>query len=178
MVRRESVAWSQESGVRRRRCFFCRLDISLRIKHHSGFTLLEILVVLILVALASSLAYVSVGRDAHRRQERTFARQLAALCQSARQRAIATGRVVTVRIEPDTRRCRIDESTEALEIPKRLGIEGDGILVNEQGWHIIRFFPDGSSSGGVLSVTRPEAAALEFRIDQLTGLVMPVKARS
>lgn len=113
-----------------------------------GFTLVELLVVLTLLALASAVVLprfmASAGPSA-----RSQAAGVASVLRDARQRAIATARPVSV---------PIDVSLIAASGP-------DGRTLRE-----IIFFPDGSSSGGSLVVELRQRRAV-VDIDDLTGAV-------
>ena len=64
----------------------------MKFNSEKGFTLAEILVVIILLALAGSLVFVSVGKSMAGRQNKAFARDMVFLCKKAR-RTDPTGQV-------------------------------------------------------------------------------------
>ena len=68
-----------------------------------GFTLLELLAVILILGLVTSLAFPTIGGQS-RRQLRAQARQLAADLELARQRSVVTG--VTHRVQIDLERAR------------------------------------------------------------------------
>ncbi len=113
-----------------------------------GFTLVELLVVLTLLALASAMVLprfvASTGPTA-----RSQAAVLASTLRDARRQAVASAKPVSV---------PIDRLQVAAQGP-------DGRPLPQ-----ILFFPDGSSSGGVLTVVvRDQRAVVE--VDDLTGAV-------
>lgn len=95
-----------------------------------GFTLLEVLVVLVVLGLALAVAVPRGGRRAG--EPEATARALAAELERARGRAIDAARV-----EP------VDPAALARLLPAGLGLAQDGPAP-------LRFFPDGSASGAVL----------------------------
>lgn len=66
----------------------------------SGFTLLEILVVIALIALASTIIVGNMG-DVIRTTSESFARQAATLIRSARDHALLSGKLVRIRFDLD-----------------------------------------------------------------------------
>ena len=111
-----------------------------------GFTLVELLVVITLLALASALVLPrfvsSAGPSA-----RSEAAMVASKLRDARLQAIATAQPIAVSIDP-----------------RRIAAIGpDGRPLPE-----ILFFPDGSSSGGVLVVELQQRRAV-VEVDDLTG---------
>lgn len=67
----------------------------------SGFTLIEMIVVIVVVLVVSGLAISLAAPDNNARRLRESARQVQAMLQGARAKAIETGRPVGVLIEPD-----------------------------------------------------------------------------
>ncbi|RLB11186.1 MAG: hypothetical protein DRG63_13190, partial [Deltaproteobacteria bacterium] len=77
-------------------------------------------------------------------------------------------------ISSDERKCWVDNQ-EPIDIPLQMRVEGEGVQELEQGIFGIRFFPDGSSSGGSLFLSRGGDLLYAFRVDLLTGLIMPIE---
>jgi len=140
----------------------------------NGFTLLELVVVLVLLGILSSLVFVNVGTSAAKKKRKLFARELVGLCHKARRIAAGRGVISTVYISSDQRRCWIDQE-EPLTIPVEMRIEGEGILELGQGIFGIRFFPDGSSSGGSLFLSAGNTVLYAFHVDVVTGLLSDIK---
>ncbi|HUC69304.1 MAG TPA: GspH/FimT family pseudopilin [Stellaceae bacterium] len=134
-----------------------------------GFTLIELLVVLTISALLFGLT-IELARGP---QPRTLlpatARQVASAFRAAREQAITQDRLEVVMVDvasgawvaPGAVRRHLPRGVRAVLFTEDTDTDGD-----ERG--LIRFYPDGSSSGGGLSI---EAGGLRYDIlvDWLTG---------
>ena len=140
-------------------------------RRQGGFTLIEILVVMLLFALAGTLVFTSVGKSRTERRNRDFARELTGLCQKARRQAVGGKRPVRVRISEPRRRCWIEGGKSPVAIPAAIRIEAEGGGAMEEEAFVFAFYPDGSSDGVTLLLTAEEGFAMNLRIDMLTGLV-------
>jgi len=127
------------------------------LKSGKAFTLLELLVVLFLMALASSLAIPRLG-SLLPQPPRDFPSRIKLFLETARQRAVLEGQAYLVVIDPEKRRFCLKkalssgktfpQTEEAVPIPEEIEIRGKdllSILKKEKG---ILFFPEGISSGG------------------------------
>ncbi|UEM24404.1 GspH/FimT family pseudopilin (plasmid) [Skermanella mucosa] len=141
----------------------------------NGFTLLEMLVVLAIMALVAALALPDLGRLAPSLRQRAAAGELAAALRDARGQAIRSNdeTVLTLDIgsgtyalsyRPDTRQLG------AFDFFMRTAIqETEGDRVGS-----IRFFPDGSSTGGRISLSSGRSSHT-VTVDWLTGHVRIVE---
>ncbi len=77
------------------------LQTESRAQNRSGFTLVEMIVVIVVVLTVSGLAIGFLAPDNDSRRIREAARQISGMMQSARAKAIEIGRPVGVMIEPD-----------------------------------------------------------------------------
>jgi general secretion pathway protein H len=143
-----------------------------------GFTLLEIIVVMILVAVASSLVFVSVGKSIGKKKDKAFAEDMVSLCKEARFRAIDKGVPAAILISSGERRCWIGGTEKSLEIPEEMLIEGEGVALFQEGVYAVHFYPDGSSSGGELTLSVFGRLVYAFKIDRLTGLISRVEGHA
>ena len=126
-----------------------------------GFTLIELVVVIMLLAVVTALAASAVSRGLPGQQLRRASREIAAELRYTRARAIATGRpqvfVFDTRTRawrgPDRRHGQVPASVLVIATGARSEQEGDGTAV-------VRFFPEGAATGGrfVLSAQRPGKA--------------------
>lgn len=140
----------------------------------SGFTLVELLVVMAVMAVSFALIFATVGSGLGRKQDRRFAAELAALLGRARHQAMAAGTPVAVVFSEESRRCWITEPGEgSVDIPRELEIRAVGLLREEDVLYLF-FYPDGASSGAELAVARGRAVFSRIRVDPLTGLALPV----
>ncbi|MCG8441013.1 MAG: GspH/FimT family pseudopilin [Caulobacterales bacterium] len=141
-------------------------------RRSAGYTLLEILAAMAVVALiAASLPMLASGRGAG--VEET-AREVAAVLRQARSEAIRAARPTSVVFDLDAR---------AFGPPGRMRAWPDTIAVEVTSAHeartgaeqAITFFPDGGATGGLVRLTRerPDGAAetVEIGVRWLTGAV-------
>ncbi len=147
----------------------------MRFSSKKGFTLVEILVVIILLALAGSLVFVSVGKSMATKQNKAFSRQMLSFCKKARRMAVDHGVPTALNISSAQRRCWVDNSKKSLEIPEQMLIEGEGISQLNEDLYTIRFYPDGSSDGGELALSVAGQTVYAFRVDMLTGILSRVE---
>jgi general secretion pathway protein H len=136
-----------------------------------GVTLIEILVVMVLIAVSGSLIYLSVGRSAEQKQGKIFAREMAGLVKKARGTSLAFSRPVAFYISSLDRICWVEGGAASLKIPEIVLIQEQGIAHVDADVYGIYFYPDGSSSGGELTLSANGEIFSVLRVDMLTGLV-------
>ena len=152
-----------------------------------GFTLLEIIVVMLIISISGSLVFMSLGKGAGKKEIKIFAGKMASLCRRARMTALASSTPVMFIISPINRQCWIsrkdNEQSDTingqnnngkayiLPIPGRVFIEASGLTKQDNGLYKIIFYPDGSSSGGDLSIGAENKPVFFCRIDLLTGII-------
>ena len=141
----------------------------------TGFTLFEILAVMVLLALAGSLVFVSTGKTMAGNRNRAFAREMVSLCKTARRIALDDGVPTAFNISSDQRRCWVGDRDRSLEIPEEMLVEGEGIAQLNEDVYIIRFYPDGSSDGGTLTLSISGKTVYAFRIDRITGMLTRIE---
>jgi general secretion pathway protein H len=141
-----------------------------------GFTLIEMLVVLTLVAAMVAIGAAAMGRALPGQRLQHASRELAAQLRYTRARALATGQSQLFTLDANTREWRAGESRNG-QLPKDITIVATGAR-NEQdrpGVAAVRFFPEGAATGGrfVLSTGR---AAWQVDVQWLTGEVTLARA--
>lgn len=92
------------------------------------------------------------------------------LLSSARYLAIRNGGTADVLINPQTREITLGEKVQALPDSLQLEVLGSREL-NRDGAGIIRFYPDGGSSGGYVNLTHENGMAVQVQVDWLLGRV-------
>src|SRR5204862_8155364 len=134
-----------------------------------GFTLLELIVSLLVIALAMGIVIPAVGRGTEALRGRSEVAAFAAMLRHARDQAITTRRGHAVVIDPAGHRARIlavpDEVRQTRALPADLEIEA----IPPQAL-TVRFDPNGVSSGGEF---RLATKSIRYRVtvDPLTGRV-------
>jgi general secretion pathway protein H len=129
-----------------------------------GFTLIEIIVVLVILGLILGIVVARGPLHSRRLDLDGAARQLAGALRLARSQAIAQNRTVSVLVAADAYRLD-NQAAQALPVG-----------VNLTGNSAIAFAPDGSSSGGVLEL-RSGDRQVDVGVEWLTGRVRVVDGR-
>lgn len=134
-----------------------------------GFTLLELVVTLMILALAAALVMPAVGRGTDAIRTRAEVARFSAMLRHAREQAIATQRPHTVAVDPAahlvTIRAGADEVRETRALPAHLSVQAVPPPALS-----VRFEPHGVSTGGDFRVG---AGSIRYRVtvDPLTGRV-------
>lgn len=134
-----------------------------------GFTLIELLLVLAIAAALAALVGLSGPPLLQGMELRSTALGWHGLMREARSQAVRDGRERVVEIDVERRLARLG-NREPLGLPAgvRLHVVVAGEEVGERG-AAIRFFPDGSATGGVILLSRESGAARSIHVDWLTG---------
>lgn len=141
-----------------------------------GVSLLEMLLVVALIAVAGMLAAMVLTGGLDGMRLRSSSKEIAAQLRYARAQAIATGQPQLFVIDPARRHWQGPNQRQG-DIPRSLGVEFTGAREAQAraGEGGILFFPDGASTGGRVQLSAKRAA---WRIDVawLTGEVRLVRA--
>lgn len=137
----------------------------------AGFTLLEMIVVLAIIGLALALVVPNIGQGPGRYAVASTARDIAGALRLARDRAITQDRTVQFIAEQSAFSVNGDGDLQRVPRGIALGVVGAEREEEPNGrTDTIRFFPDGSSSGGRIDVTGA-AAHYSVSIEWLNGNV-------
>jgi general secretion pathway protein H len=136
-----------------------------------GFTLLELIVVLVIIAICGSLVFVNVGKSIATRKNKSFAYEMISLCKTARRLAIDRGAPVAFYISSDERRCWIENARGDIKVPEGMLIEGERVSAFDEGVYGIEFYPDGSASGGELTLSVGGNILCTIKVDLITGTI-------
>ena len=132
-----------------------------------GFTLIEMMAVMLIIAMVAALV-VTMTPGTGRAQLKALALETAALFRRERLGAILSGRSRRVSIDGQLRSL-IGDGGDVVPIPHDVVVN---ILGVDEEWSgrqaVVRFLPDGASSGTVLILSR-EQAAYEIRVNWYTG---------
>jgi general secretion pathway protein H len=142
-----------------------------------GFTLIEIVIVVTLVAAISAVLMATVGGGMDGLRMRGAVKEIASELRHARAQAMSKGEVQRFVINPAERRWTSAENRSG-ELPKKITVAFIGAreLQPRRGEGAIVFFEDGASSGGRVQL-RQERAAWNIDVAWLTGEVSVHRAR-
>ena len=133
----------------------------------TGFTLIEVVAVMLIIALVASLA-VTMMPGTGRGGLKALTLETAALLRRERLGAVLTGRDRQVSLDGE-RRVLVGDGGNALAIPRDVVLDVLGIDAVWSGRQaVVRFTPDGASTGAVLKLSR-ENAEYEIRVNWYTG---------
>jgi general secretion pathway protein H len=133
-----------------------------------GFTLLELVVVLLVMALAAGVAAPSIGRSADALRMRTEIAGFSAFLRHAREQAISTRRPQRVVVDPSDHVMRVytgEDLRRTRTIPASWTFDA-----RDAAGLTVRFEPQGSSSGGEYRIA-VDRVSWRVTIDAFTGRV-------
>lgn len=136
-----------------------------------GFTLVELLVVMAIAAVAMTAVPTLFSAAFPGLEMKSAARRTAATLRLARESAIRRGEETSVLVDLEHHRLTL-AGYRALSLPERLSLRLDAAsseLIDEQRG-TIRFFPDGSSTGGRL-VLAHGGHGYQIGVTWLTGRI-------
>jgi len=139
---------------------------------HSGFTLLELLVVLAMLAMIYALIPPMFTVGGSTTELKAGARQVAAGLRNARSQAIVSRGEATLTLDVEARSFRLSGDDKPRNLPRQAQInvytaQGEVVDANTAS---IRFYPDGSSTGGRVTLAMGERK-FHIDVDWLTGQV-------
>ena len=142
----------------------------------AGYTLLELMVVMILITLAGSMVFVNLGNSMGKRKNKAFAEQLYGLLSAARQTAVLQRQPVAVKISASESLCWMDpgQGRAPLKVPEQIQIDGADVARVDEDVHALYFYPDGSASGGILYLSTDGVVLTGLRVDRLLGVISKV----
>ncbi|HUQ27890.1 MAG TPA: GspH/FimT family pseudopilin [Usitatibacter sp.] len=141
-------------------------------KHQRGFTLLEIIVVLVLAAIIYAVVLSGPLGKASAADLKAAARTLASGLRQAQTTAMATRRDAVLTIDVEAREFVTTRDPQPRKLPDNLELKlfAAQSEVTSERRGSIRFYPDGSSTGGRITVASGERKYL-VDVDWLTGRV-------
>lgn len=138
----------------------------------AGFTLLEVLLALVIAAVLMAVAVPNLGPAVSRAQLYSAARDVASALRHARGQALVQGREAVFEIDVTRHRYRITGRDKVYGLPEpiHLSLYTAETELMDEGVGRIRFFPDGSATGGRVTLA---GAGREREVDVswLTGEV-------
>lgn len=122
----------------------------------SGFTLLELVLVLLIVAVATTLVAPAIGSRFTSADPRLVIVQLRAAMEFSRVRAIEEGKEGVLVVAPEDGRYWHEGGGEGGSIPPESGVlVARGRFTRETGEVEFHFYPDGTNSGGEVLIEKP-----------------------
>jgi general secretion pathway protein H len=138
----------------------------------AGFTLVELLAVLVVMALVAGLAAAQLGARHGGATLEAAAHEIASRCRAARAAAIREASSRAVVIDMASRLVTAGVDVPPFRIAESIGIVSDTSAGERQGKVAgIRFFPNGTSTGGKVRLETGRQA-YEVRVNWLTGRVV------
>ena len=138
----------------------------------NGLTLIELLIVLAIMAIVAAFVMPMFGAPVSTSELRASARQLAAGLRLAQSEAVSQRRETFLWLDVAGRRFKVDNDPQLHTLPSKIDLKlftAQNDLVNEN-IGAIRFFPDGGSNGGRITVAAG-TRKFDVDIDWLTGRV-------
>lgn len=138
----------------------------------NGFTMMELLIVLAIMAFVASMTIPMIGSGVSNGALKGAARELAAGLRFARSEAVAKRHETFVAIDLAGRRFKVADDPAEHQLPKGAEIKlftAQADIVNES-TGAIRFFPDGGSNGGRVTIASGERK-YDIDVDWLTGRI-------
>ena len=137
-----------------------------------GFTLLEMVCVLAIIALLAAVLLPFIPHETSRSRLQAYALQTAALLKGDRDAAIMRRTSVATLVDADARSIRSGASRSAIAIPA--DVRFDALLPQtcrqRAALSTISFFSNGTSCGGAITLTRFDTG-YEIRVNWLTGRI-------
>ena len=149
--------------------------VTKRVGQH-GFTLLELLVVLVIAVLLVAVVPPLISGMSGATELRSAARQVAAGLRFARNEAVTRQREAVLTLDLSKHRFAVSGDPREIALPESLSLHlytAQSELL-DQATGNIRFFPDGSSTGGAVTVSGPKLA-YRVNVDWLTGAIAIVE---
>lgn len=153
-----------------------------------GFSLIELLVVLILLSLSLALVAPSLSKFSRTVELKGAAQKISAILRNSRSEAVNKGKVYQVVFNSQSREVSVhsieptEESNETREspvpertylLPEGIQIKGEPTTSSSPSSELlpIEFYPNGGSNGGTILLDSPERLGYRIQVHFLTGMV-------
>jgi len=139
---------------------------------HRGFTLIEMLVVMVIMVLAYAMTAPMISAGVSGAELKAAARQIAAGLRKARSEAVVSKNEVALTVDVERHQFDLSGDKRIYRLPEKIEISlytaQSELLDAKTG--AIRFYPDGSSTGGRVTLSRGERK-YRVDVDWMTGRV-------
>lgn len=135
-----------------------------------GFTLIELLLVLVIIAVAGALALPNITSGHNTARLKSATRDVASALRFIRGQALVTQQEKIFTLNLEKNQYQVSDRDKTYEIAEQLELKLDTAqseIINE-GMGRIRFYPDGSSTGGRVTLTSGEIVS-QVDVNWLTG---------
>lgn len=137
----------------------------------SGFTLLELVLVLFIVALTFAIVVPRIGTGQKNMGDREFLQEFTSTLKRARLRAMSSGEIALFRIRASERTYDLTDPPQ-IPIPDNVDIYSDDL--EEDPWtrdSVILFYPDGSTTGSDIEIKFDQERAFHVSVHPLFGTI-------
>jgi general secretion pathway protein H len=157
-----------------------KLKLHISDSRREGFTLIELIIVLLIIGLSAGIIGIAINRSSGSRQLKTFANEVSAVLRYARSQAVSEKRLYCFVIDTNERMLKLyaenpgsdseEQYTQVLDkpIPGELQIAMSGKDADSS---FIEFYPIGNSTGGVIEVSTPKEQIYSVHVNRITGKV-------
>ena len=149
---------------------------------NSGFTLIELVIVLVIMGIAAGIVGIYIGSSSDNLALRTFTKDVSAILRYARNHAAAEKQSYCFVIDKEESMYRLYahkeiENKDVIVINKSIP-DSLEVIVEETGeeFYDIEFFPRGNSSGGSIEIRNENGRAYFILVNKITGKVEVEKA--
>lgn len=161
---------------------------------NKGFSLLELMVVLILLSLSIALVTPSLSRFSRTVELKGAAKKVSTILRYCRSEAVNKGQVYQVLFDSNSREVKVQtmESMEEKEekkeekvppktylLPEGIQIKGDPLTSSPYASDLpmIEFYPNGGSNGGTILLDTQDRMGYRIKAHFLTGMVVVERAK-
>lgn len=137
---------------------------------NAGFSLLELVAVITVMALVLGVSAPAVQRLYQSSQYRGAIGDVVSTLNAARYAAIREGHYRDILIYPARREIELKNKIKRLPASLQIEVLGSSAL-NREGAGVVRFYPDGGSSGGYVNISHANGMAVQVQVDWLLGRV-------
>lgn len=140
----------------------------------NGFTLLELIAAISIAAVVLAVSVPATGRMYQSVLYREAVGDVITMLQSARYAAINTGTAQDVEVNPKTNQLRFRDRLK--QLPSGFSVQVHSARqLNKRDVGVIRFYPEGGSSGGGIDLASPTGAGVKILVDWMVGRVTQEK---